>query len=46
MTGLYDLTVSYVSVSRNRGMQLKEPSLLDSWANDGSFDYVREKCTF
>jgi UDP-N-acetylglucosamine pyrophosphorylase/galactokinase/mevalonate kinase-like predicted kinase len=46
MTGLYDLTVSYVSVSRNRGMQLKEPSLLDSWANDGSLDYVREKCTF
>lgn len=46
MTGLHDLKVSYVSVSRYRGMQLKEPSLLDRWAHDGSFDYVREKCTF
>ena len=46
MTRLHDLTVSYVSVSRYRGMQLKEPSLLDRWANDGSLDYVKNKCTF
>lgn len=46
MTGLHDLPVNYVSVSRYRGMQLKEPSLLDRWANDGSFDYVKDKCIF
>jgi UDP-N-acetylglucosamine pyrophosphorylase len=46
MTGLHDLSVSYVSVSRYRGMQLKEPSLLDRWAHDGSLDYVKEKCLF
>lgn len=46
MTGLRDLDVGYVSVSRYRGMQLKEPSLLDRWANDGSFEYVTGKCSF
>jgi UDP-N-acetylglucosamine pyrophosphorylase len=46
MTGLMDLNVSYVAVSRYRGLQLKEPSLLDMWANDGSFDYVKNKCSF
>jgi len=46
MTGLRDLSVGYVSVSRFRGMQLKEPALLDRWANDGSFEYVKDKCAF
>ncbi len=46
MTGLKDLKVSYVAVSRYRGLQLKEPSLLDMWANDGSFEYVKSKCAF
>jgi hypothetical protein len=46
MTGLEDLDVSFVSVSRFRGQQLKEPALLDRWFNDGSFEYVSEKCEF
>jgi galactokinase/mevalonate kinase-like predicted kinase len=46
MTGLKDLKASYVSVSRYRGLQLKEPSLLDMWVNDGSFDYFRSRCIF
>ncbi len=46
MTGLKDLDVSYLSISRFRGMQLKEPSLLDIWMTDGSFDYVKSKCAF
>jgi hypothetical protein len=46
MTGLKDLHVNYISVSRYRGLQLKEPALLDMWRNDGSFDYVKSKCDF
>ncbi|MBI5740754.1 MAG: UTP--glucose-1-phosphate uridylyltransferase [Nitrospirae bacterium] len=46
MTGLKDLKVNYASVSRHRGQQLKGPSLLDKWVNDGSFEYVRDKCSF
>jgi UDP-N-acetylglucosamine pyrophosphorylase len=46
MTGLKDLKSSYVSVSRYRGTQLKEPSLLDMWANDGSLEYFKSKCNF
>ncbi|MEN8262907.1 MAG: UTP--glucose-1-phosphate uridylyltransferase [Nitrospirota bacterium] len=46
MTGLDDLDVNYVSVSRYRGLQLKEPALLDMWRNDGSFEYVKSKCVF
>ncbi|MBI4707833.1 MAG: UTP--glucose-1-phosphate uridylyltransferase [Candidatus Omnitrophica bacterium] len=46
MTGLKDLAVNYVSVSRYRGLQLKEPSLLDMWANDGSLEYFRGKTCF
>jgi UDP-N-acetylglucosamine pyrophosphorylase/galactokinase/mevalonate kinase-like predicted kinase len=46
MTGLKDLKSKYISVSRYRGLQLKEPSLLDMWVNDGSFDYFRSKCAF
>lgn len=42
MTGLENLSTSYVSVSRYRGQQLKEPSLLDIWANDGSLDYLKK----
>ncbi|UCH80287.1 MAG: UTP--glucose-1-phosphate uridylyltransferase [Nitrospiraceae bacterium] len=41
MTGLDDIGVSYVSVSRFRGQQLKEPSLLDIWTNDGSLEYLK-----
>ncbi|HDH53690.1 MAG TPA: UTP--glucose-1-phosphate uridylyltransferase, partial [Nitrospirae bacterium] len=43
MTALKDLKAGYVAVSRYRGQQLKEPSMLDIWANDGSFDYLKSK---
>jgi len=46
MTGLKDLKVSYVAVSRYRGQQLKEPSLLDRWLRDGSFEYLKSKTCF
>jgi hypothetical protein len=46
MTGLKDLKVDYVSVSRFRGQQLKEPGLLDAWVHDGSLDYVKDRCSF
>ena len=46
MSGLDDLDVDFVGVSRYRGQQLKEPSLLDMWANDGSLEYVKDKCFF
>jgi hypothetical protein len=46
MTGLENLSTSYLSVSRYRGQQLKEPSLLDIWANDGSLDYLKSLINF
>jgi len=46
MTSLKDISSGYLSVSRHRGMQLKEPALLDMWANDGSLEYLKGKCTF
>lgn len=46
MSSLKDLQINYVSVPRHRGLQLKEPSLLDMWLNDGSFEYIKSKCVF
>ncbi len=46
MTALTNISCGYLSVSRHRGMQLKEPALLDMWANDGSLEYVKSKCKF
>ncbi|MFQ5900120.1 MAG: UTP--glucose-1-phosphate uridylyltransferase [Thermodesulfobacteriota bacterium] len=46
MTGLKDLRVNYVAVSRYRGQQLKEPSQMDIWLTDGSFEYVKGKMSF
>ena len=46
MTSLRDLSSGYLSVSRYRGMQLKEPAHLDIWAKDGSLEYVMSKCKF
>jgi galactokinase/mevalonate kinase-like predicted kinase len=46
MTGLKDLRVSYVAVSRYRGQQLKDPSHLDRWLRDGSFEYLKSKACF
>jgi len=46
MTSLEDFNVNYASVSRYRGQQLKEPSLLDAWVTDGSLEYVKSRCSF
>jgi hypothetical protein len=46
MSGLKELKTGFISVSRYRGMQMKEPSLLDMWAKDGSLDYLKSKCAF
>jgi hypothetical protein len=46
MTGLPDLKTNFAVVSRYRGQQLKEPSLLDRWVTDGSFEYVKNICSF
>jgi UDP-N-acetylglucosamine pyrophosphorylase/galactokinase/mevalonate kinase-like predicted kinase len=46
MTGLEDLNIGYASVSRYRGQQLKEPSRLNTWMMDGSFDYLKKITSF
>ncbi len=46
MTTLKDLRVNYVAVSRYRGQQLKEPSQLDRWLRDGSFEYLKKITDF
>ncbi len=46
MTGLDDLTSGYAAVSRYRGQQLKEPSRLNIWMMDGSFDYLKKITSF
>jgi hypothetical protein len=46
MTGLPDVACGFLAVPRMRGQQLKDPSELDPWANDGSKAYVEELCAF
>ncbi|UCF87557.1 MAG: UTP--glucose-1-phosphate uridylyltransferase, partial [Nitrospiraceae bacterium] len=46
MSGLRDLAVQYVAVSRYRGQQLKEPAQLYTWVQDGSFEYLKSKAAF
>ena len=46
MTALEDLNAGYVSVSRYRGQQLKEPARLNTWMMDGSFDYLKRITSF
>ncbi|MBI4697506.1 MAG: hypothetical protein HY758_00940 [Nitrospirae bacterium] len=46
MTGLGNLKTGYAAVSRFRGQQLKEPSQLDRWLADGSFEYIQKKSIF
>ena len=46
MTALPDLKSEYLSVSRQRGQQLKEISELDGWLRDGSAAYIAEICGF
>ncbi|MDI6786497.1 MAG: UTP--glucose-1-phosphate uridylyltransferase [bacterium] len=40
ITHLDEIEIQYLSVSRMRGQQLKDPNLLDRWAMDGSKDYI------
>ena len=44
MTALPEFQCRYVSVSRARGQQLKEPAQLDGWLRDGSAAYVESLC--
>lgn len=46
ITGMNGLSASYVAVSRYRGQQLKEPSDLDRWMNDGSFEHLMNIASF
>jgi hypothetical protein len=44
MTGLADLNCNFVTVTRGRGQQLKEPGQLDGWLRDGSAAHVESLC--
>lgn len=44
MSALAGVLCGYVVVPRIRGQQLKDPSQLDAWVNDGSKDYVESLC--
>ncbi len=46
MTALSGLASGYLAVPRKRGQQLKDPSELDPWANDGSRAHVESLCFF
>jgi hypothetical protein len=46
VSGLEEVPTSFFVVDRMRGQQLKDPSQLDSWANDGSLDHIASLCDF
>jgi hypothetical protein len=46
LTSLPDLPCAFLAVNRRRGQQLKDPSQLDGWNNDGSRSYVESLCAF
>ena len=46
MSSLPDVACGFLVVPRMRGQQLKDPSELDAWANDGSKEYVEGLCDF
>ncbi|MCP4708604.1 MAG: hypothetical protein GY869_08275 [Planctomycetes bacterium] len=46
ITSLQNASFFYMVVPRLRGQQLKDPSQLDSWSNDGFKDYVESLCLF
>ncbi|MDX9752545.1 MAG: UTP--glucose-1-phosphate uridylyltransferase [bacterium] len=46
ITSLNEASCFYMVVPRFRGQQLKDPSQLDPWANDGSMAYVETLCKF
>ncbi|MCC6698153.1 MAG: UTP--glucose-1-phosphate uridylyltransferase [Candidatus Hydrogenedentes bacterium] len=46
MTALPDVACGFLAVPRSRGQQLKDPSELDPWANDGSKEHIECLCVF
>jgi hypothetical protein len=46
MSALPEAKVGFFLVPRSRGQQLKEPSQLDAWWQDGSREYVERLCDF
>lgn len=44
MSALADVPCGFLAVPRGRGQQLKDPDQLDAWSNDGSKEYVAERC--
>jgi hypothetical protein len=44
MTALADVSCGFLAVPRERGQQLKDPDQLDAWVNDGSKQYIAERC--
>ena len=46
LSGLDEVDTAFLVVDRRRGQQLKDPALLDGWANDGSLDYIANLCDF
>jgi hypothetical protein len=46
MTALPELDCRFVAVPRMRGLQLKEPALLDAWLRDGSAAYAESQCAW
>ena len=44
ITALPSMDCQYLSVTRYRGQQLKEPAQLDGWLRDGSADYIKSIC--
>ncbi len=46
MSALPEIQCGYLVVPRMRGQQLKDLNQLDAWANDGSREYVAQRCGF
>lgn len=46
LSGLDEIPSNFFVVDRQRGQQLKDPAQLDSWANDGSLEYIASLCDF
>jgi hypothetical protein len=46
MTALPEVDSGFVTVSRLRGQQLKDPAQLDGWLRDGSAGYVEGLCAW
>ena len=46
MSALPEIRCGYLVVPRMRGQQLKDLNQLDAWANDGSREYVAQRCGF